>query len=78
MYYIQKSSKSIPDAVRDLEVAVQRHGFGVLHVYDLKAKADRALSYGTVVETLDVLNRLGIENIGMLTDTSASRASRRR
>ena len=35
-------------------------------------KADRALSYGTVVETLDLLNRMGIENLGMVTDTSAS------
>jgi biopolymer transport protein TolR len=33
-------------------------------------KADRALSYGTVVETLDILNRMGIENLGMITDTS--------
>jgi len=32
-------------------------------------KADRALSYGTVVETLDILNRMGIENLGMITDT---------
>jgi len=39
-------------------------------------KADRALSYGTVVETLDLLNRLGIENLGMVTDTSG--AARRR
>ena len=35
-------------------------------------KADRALSYGTVVETLDLLSRMGIENLGMVTDTSAS------
>ena len=33
-------------------------------------KADRALSYGTVVETLDILNRMGIENLGMITDTA--------
>lgn len=39
-------------------------------------KADRALSYGTVVETLDLLNRMGIENLGMVTDTTG--ASRRR
>jgi biopolymer transport protein TolR len=36
-------------------------------------KADRALSYGTVVETLDILNRMGIENLGMITDTSGSK-----
>ena len=36
-------------------------------------KADRALSYGTVVETLDVLNRMGIENLGMITETPVTR-----
>jgi len=36
-------------------------------------KADRSLSYGTVVETLDLLNRMGIESLGMITDTSASK-----
>jgi biopolymer transport protein TolR len=35
-------------------------------------KADRALSYGTVVETVDLLNRMGIENLGLVTDTSGS------
>lgn len=38
-------------------------------------KADRALSYGTVVETLDVLNRMGIENLGMITETTGNRKS---
>jgi biopolymer transport protein TolR len=33
-------------------------------------KADRGLSYGTVIETLDLLNRMGIESLGMITDTS--------
>jgi biopolymer transport protein TolR len=32
-------------------------------------KADRALSYGTVVETLDILNRMGVESLGMITET---------
>jgi biopolymer transport protein TolR len=36
-------------------------------------KADTALSYGTVVETLDVLNRMGIESLGMITETPSSR-----
>ncbi len=31
-------------------------------------KADRSLPYGTVVETMDLLNRMGIENLGMLTE----------
>jgi uncharacterized protein (DUF302 family) len=36
MYYIVSSDKRVDAAARDLEAAVKRHGFGVLHVYDLK------------------------------------------
>jgi biopolymer transport protein TolR len=35
-------------------------------------KADRGLSYGTVIETLDLLNRMGIESLGLMTDTSGA------
>lgn len=36
MYYIVPTAKSVDDAARDLEAAVRKHGFGVLHVFDLK------------------------------------------
>jgi uncharacterized protein (DUF302 family) len=36
MYYIVPTDKPVDTAARDLEAAVKRHGFGVLHVYDLK------------------------------------------
>jgi len=36
MYYIVDSDKPVEDAARDLEAAVKKHGFGVLHVYDLQ------------------------------------------
>ncbi|HWZ84673.1 MAG TPA: ExbD/TolR family protein [Thermoanaerobaculia bacterium] len=39
-------------------------------------KADRSLSYGTVIETLDLLNRMGIESLGMITDTTGSPKSK--
>jgi uncharacterized protein (DUF302 family) len=35
MYYLVETSKSFPQASTDLESAVMRHGFGVLHVHDL-------------------------------------------
>jgi uncharacterized protein (DUF302 family) len=35
MYYIVASDKSFEQASTDLEAAVKRHGFGVLHVHDL-------------------------------------------
>ncbi len=41
MYYIVTTTKSVADAARDLESAVQKHGFGVLHVYDLKETLTR-------------------------------------
>jgi uncharacterized protein (DUF302 family) len=36
MYYIVSTAKNVEDAARDLEAAVRRHEFGVLHVLDLK------------------------------------------
>lgn len=35
LYYVVETSKSFTQASSDLEVAVKRHGFGVLHVHDL-------------------------------------------
>ena len=35
MYYIVETKKSFSQASTDLESAVLRHGFGVLHVHDL-------------------------------------------
>ena len=37
MYYILETLKSFDQASADLESAVKRHGFGVLHVHDLGA-----------------------------------------
>lgn len=36
MYYIVTTEKSVADAADALQQAVAKHGFGVLHVYDLK------------------------------------------
>ncbi len=38
MLHIVKSKKSLTDVTRDLERAVARHKFGIMHVHDLKAK----------------------------------------
>ena len=37
MYYIAPSNKTFNQASTDLEAAVLRHGFGVLHIHDLGA-----------------------------------------
>jgi biopolymer transport protein TolR len=38
-------------------------------------KADRNLPYGVVVETMDVLNRLGVESLGMVTELRSEKGS---
>ena len=35
MYYIVETVKSFEQAATDLDAAVKKHGFGVLHVHDL-------------------------------------------
>jgi uncharacterized protein (DUF302 family) len=35
MYYVAETKKSFDDASADLDAAVKKHGFGVLHVHDL-------------------------------------------
>lgn len=37
MKYVTETSKPVAQALEDLERAVQDHGFGILHTYDLKA-----------------------------------------
>jgi uncharacterized protein (DUF302 family) len=36
VYHIVTTKKSVDEAASALEAAVKKHGFGVLHVYDLK------------------------------------------
>jgi biopolymer transport protein TolR len=36
-------------------------------------KADRNLPYGVVVETMDLLNRTGVESLGMVTELKSER-----
>ena len=37
MKYIRETEKGVADALQDLQEAVANNGFGVLHIYDLKA-----------------------------------------
>lgn len=36
MTYVKQTAKTVDEAARDLEAAVTRHGFGVLHTYDFR------------------------------------------
>lgn len=41
MKQITETAKTVDQATADLQDAVKRHGFGVLHVYDLKATLEQ-------------------------------------
>jgi uncharacterized protein (DUF302 family) len=57
MYYIVETAKSFELASADLEAAVKRHGFGVLHVHDLGATLrSKGVAFGEQCKVLEVCN----------------------
>lgn len=57
MKYIIESSKSVDQATEDLQDAVKRNGFGVLHIYDLKQTLkDKGAPIENECRILDVCN----------------------
>lgn len=57
MIHVVTSGKSVETAARDLEEAVKAHGFGVLHVYDLKAKLqEKGVDFARECRVLEVCN----------------------
>ena len=57
MYYIVDSDKSFVQASADLESAVKRHGFGVLHVHDLGAALrSKGLAFKEECKVFEVCN----------------------
>ena len=57
MYYIAESNKSFKQASTDLESAVMRHGFGVLHVHDLGATLrSKGLAFDEECKVFEVCN----------------------
>jgi uncharacterized protein (DUF302 family) len=57
MYYIVESSKSFNQAATDLEAAVLRHGYGVLHVHDLGATLrSKGISFAEDCKVFEVCN----------------------
>jgi uncharacterized protein (DUF302 family)/RNA polymerase-binding transcription factor DksA len=59
MYYIVPAAKSVDDATRDLEAAVRRHQFGVLHVLDLKETlTKKGFAFGPQCRIFEVCNPL--------------------
>ncbi len=57
MYYTVDSDKSFEQASADLDAAVKRHGFGVLHVHDLGATLrSKGIAFGNDCRVFEVCN----------------------
>lgn len=57
MKYIRETKKGIAEALQDLQDTVASNGFGVLHIYDLKAKlADKGVDLAEDCHILEICN----------------------
>jgi len=57
MYYIVESNKGFEDAVTDLEAAVKRNEFGVLHIHDLgNTLRSKGIAFAENCKVLEVCN----------------------
>lgn len=59
MYYIVESNKSFEQAAADLDSAVKRNGFGVLHVHDIgNTLRGKGVAFDPQVRVFEVCNPL--------------------
>jgi uncharacterized protein (DUF302 family) len=57
MYYIVETGKSFDQASADLDAAVKRHDFGVLHVHDLgNTLRSKGIAFDEQCKVFDVCN----------------------
>ena len=57
MYYIVETEKSFDQASIDLDLAVKRHGFGVLHVHDIGATLrSKGMAFDEECKVFEVCN----------------------
>jgi len=57
MYYVVDTAKSFDQASADLELAVKRLGFGVLHVHDLGTTLrSKGIAFGEQCKVFEVCN----------------------
>ncbi|MDF1551533.1 MAG: DUF302 domain-containing protein [Deferrisomatales bacterium] len=55
--HVVETTKEVDTAARELEEAVRRNGFGVLHVYDLRAKLkEKGVDFPNECRILEVCN----------------------
>lgn len=59
MYYIADTTKSFDQASTDLEAAVKRNGFGVLHIHDIGATLrSKGVDFAEQCKVFEVCNPL--------------------
>ena len=57
MYYIVETTKSFDQTATDLEAAVERHGFGVLHIHDLGTTLrSKGIAFNNQCKVFEVCN----------------------
>lgn len=57
MYYTVETHKSFEQATTDLDTAVKKHGFGVLHIHDLgKTLRSKGIAFGEQCRVFEVCN----------------------
>ena len=57
MKYIVESQKSVEQAVSDLQAAVARHGFGVLHIHNLQETLrKKGVDFPNACQILEICN----------------------
>lgn len=57
MYYVAQTNKTFAQASTDLETAVVRHGFGVLHVHDMGATLrSKGIAFAEECKVFEVCN----------------------
>jgi len=68
MYYIVETDKPFAQAAQDLDAAVKRNGFGVLHVHDLGATLrSKGIDFAEQCKVFEVCNPVQAAKV-MLTD----------
>lgn len=64
MYYIIETNKSFDQTATDLEAAVKRHGFGVLHVHDLGSTLrSKGIAFDQNCKIFEVCNPVQAEKV---------------
>ena len=57
MYYTVETHKSFEQATTDLDTAVKKHGFGVLHIHDLgKTLRSKGIAFGEQCRVFEFCN----------------------